>query len=205
MINALAAAACTLAAGAPLAAIAQGLNDFVPVKGRSRAFSVHCAGRDITVVDDTYNANPDSMQAAIAVLAELPAPRLLVLGDMGEVGDQGPAFHADGFADGDLHLLDVARIPQRLEQRIAETQRDQVLHAFLAEVVVDAVDAFLVEGHGNAVIYGNRRSEILADRLLQHHAGAGTGDAVRGQCVAGGVVPDGSFHGSGSIAAKVAV
>ena len=93
--NALAAAACTLAAGAPLAAIAQGLNDFVPVKGRSRAFSAGVAGRDITVVDDTYNANPDSMRAAIDVLAELPSPQLLVLGDMGEVGDQGPQFHAE--------------------------------------------------------------------------------------------------------------
>ena len=93
--NALAATACALAAGAPLAAIAQGLNDFTPVRGRSRAFSVGCAGRSITVVDDTYNANPDSVRAAIAVLAELPGPQLLVLGDMGEVGDQGPQFHAE--------------------------------------------------------------------------------------------------------------
>jgi UDP-N-acetylmuramoyl-tripeptide--D-alanyl-D-alanine ligase len=47
------------------------------------------------VVDDTYNANPDSVRAAIDVLAELPAPRLLVLGDMGEVGTQGPEFHQE--------------------------------------------------------------------------------------------------------------
>ncbi len=93
--NALAATACTLAAGAPVAAIAQGLRDFTPVKGRSRAFSVSVSGRDITVVDDTYNANPDSMHAAIQVLAELPGPQLLVMGDMGEVGDQGPQFHAE--------------------------------------------------------------------------------------------------------------
>jgi UDP-N-acetylmuramoyl-tripeptide--D-alanyl-D-alanine ligase len=53
------------------------------------------AGRPITVVDDTYNANPDSVKAAIDVLAELPSPRLLVLGDMGEVGDQGSEFHAE--------------------------------------------------------------------------------------------------------------
>lgn len=96
--NALAATACALAAGAPLAAIAQGLRDFTPVKGRSRAFSVSVAGRDITVVDDTYNANPDSMHAAIQVLAELPGPQLLVMGDMGEVGDQGPQFHAEAGA-----------------------------------------------------------------------------------------------------------
>ena len=93
--NALAATASTLAAGVPLAAIAQGLSSFVSVKGRSRSTSVVCAGRRIDVVDDTYNANPDSMQAAIAVLAELPAPRVMVMGDMGEVGDQGPAFHAE--------------------------------------------------------------------------------------------------------------
>ena len=96
--NALAAAACALAAGVPLPAIAQGLQDFVPVKGRSRAFSLRAAGRDITVVDDTYNANPDSMRAALDVLAELPGPQLMVMGDMGEVGDQGPQFHAEAGA-----------------------------------------------------------------------------------------------------------
>ena len=93
--NALAAAACALAAGVPLAKVAEGLTCFEPVKGRSRAFEVQCQGRAITVVDDTYNANPDSVRAAIDVLAELPQPRLLVLGDMGEVGDQGPEFHQE--------------------------------------------------------------------------------------------------------------
>lgn len=96
--NALAAAACALAAGVPLAAIAQGLSAFVPVTGRSRALGVQIGGRSITVIDDSYNANPDSMRAAIDVLAELPAPRWLVMGDMGEVGDQGPQFHAEAGA-----------------------------------------------------------------------------------------------------------
>ena len=95
VLNALAATACAVASGVPLQAIGQGLSDFVPVKGRSRAFGVDVAGRSVTVVDDTYNANPDSMRAAIDVLAALPAPRLLVVGDMGEVGDQGPQFHAE--------------------------------------------------------------------------------------------------------------
>ena len=93
--NAAAAAACALAAGVPLAAVARGLSEFVPVQGRSRALSVTLGGRTITVVDDSYNANPDSVQAAIDVLCELPGPQLLVLGDMGEVGDQGPQFHAE--------------------------------------------------------------------------------------------------------------
>jgi len=93
--NALAATACALAAGVPLAAVAQGLVAFEPVNGRSRAMVLHTASDEITLVDDTYNANPDSVRAVIDVLAELPAPRLLVLGDMGEVGNQGPEFHAE--------------------------------------------------------------------------------------------------------------
>ena len=93
--NALAASACALAAGVPLATVVQGLQAFEPVKGRSRAWVVPSPLGSITLVDDTYNANPDSVRAAIEVLAELPAPRLLVLGDMGEVGDQGAEFHAE--------------------------------------------------------------------------------------------------------------
>jgi UDP-N-acetylmuramoyl-tripeptide--D-alanyl-D-alanine ligase len=93
--NALAAAACALAAGVSPASVEAGLSAFKPVKGRSRALALQWLGRALTVVDDTYNANPDSVRAAIEVLAALPAPRLLVLGDMGEVGDSGPAFHAE--------------------------------------------------------------------------------------------------------------
>jgi UDP-N-acetylmuramoyl-tripeptide--D-alanyl-D-alanine ligase len=93
--NSLAAAACALAAGVPLAYIAQGLEAFEPVKGRSRALVLQLGGRALTLVDDSYNANPDSVRAAIDVLAGLPGPRLLVLGDMGEVGNEGPRFHAE--------------------------------------------------------------------------------------------------------------
>ena len=92
--NALAAATCALAAGAPLTAIVDGLQAFEPVKGRSRTVALDLAGKPCTLIDDSYNANPDSVDAALAMLASLPAPRLMVLGDMGEVGDQGPLFHA---------------------------------------------------------------------------------------------------------------
>jgi UDP-N-acetylmuramoyl-tripeptide--D-alanyl-D-alanine ligase len=93
--NALASTAAALGAGIALADIVRGLESFAPVKGRSQLKSLRRAGRAITLVDDTYNANPDSVRAAIDVLAELPAPRWLLLGDMGEVGDQGPAFHQE--------------------------------------------------------------------------------------------------------------
>jgi UDP-N-acetylmuramoyl-tripeptide--D-alanyl-D-alanine ligase len=93
--NAAAATACALAAGLPLAAVARGLAGFQAVNGRSQALRLQLDGRAVTLVNDSYNANPDSVLAAIRVLAELPGPRWLVLGDMGEVGDQGPRFHAE--------------------------------------------------------------------------------------------------------------
>ncbi len=93
--NALAAAAAALAAGADLDAVVRGLAAFRPVAGRLVA--LHAPGGAV-VIDDSYNANPDSVQAAIAVLASAPAPRWLVLGDMGEVGNQGPAFHREAGA-----------------------------------------------------------------------------------------------------------
>ena len=90
--NALAAAAAAFAAGVSDEAIARGLQMFQPVPGRLVA---RRAMQGQTVIDDTYNANPDSVQAAIAVLSAAPAPRWLVLGDMGEVGSEGPAFHRE--------------------------------------------------------------------------------------------------------------
>jgi UDP-N-acetylmuramoyl-tripeptide--D-alanyl-D-alanine ligase len=90
--NALAASAAAAALEVPAPAIARGLQRFAGIKGRLQK---KAAQRGATLIDDTYNANPDSVRAAIDVLAGLPAPRWLVLGDMGEVGAQGPAFHRE--------------------------------------------------------------------------------------------------------------
>jgi len=90
--NAVAAAAVSFAAGAELAAIKTGIENFAPVKGRMERKAARHGG---TLIDDTYNANPDSVRAAIDVLARMPSPRILALGDMGEVGNQGEAFHAE--------------------------------------------------------------------------------------------------------------
>jgi UDP-N-acetylmuramoyl-tripeptide--D-alanyl-D-alanine ligase len=84
--NALAACAAAIALEIPLTAIAKGLSQFSGVKGRlQRKPGIN--GADI--IDDTYNANPDSVQAAIAVLAKSSGKKILVLGDMGELGAEG--------------------------------------------------------------------------------------------------------------------
>jgi UDP-N-acetylmuramoyl-tripeptide--D-alanyl-D-alanine ligase len=88
--NALGAAAATLAAGAPLAAVRRGLADFRGLKGRlQRRAGLHGA----RVLDDTYNANPDSVRAGIDVLASTVGWKILVLGDMGEIGEMTGQFH----------------------------------------------------------------------------------------------------------------
>ncbi|MEV4779923.1 UDP-N-acetylmuramoyl-tripeptide--D-alanyl-D-alanine ligase [Burkholderia sp. LMU1-1-1.1] len=90
--NALAAVACTYAAGIALEKIKLGLDTFAPVSGRLQK---KAAANGAVVIDDTYNANPDSVRAAIDVLSKAAAPRVLVLGDMGEVGTQGREFHEE--------------------------------------------------------------------------------------------------------------
>lgn len=88
--NACGAAAACLAAGASPDAVAAGLSAFRGVKGRLQERTGRAGSR---VIDDTYNANPDSMRAAIDVLAGFPGRRVFVMGDMGEVGDNAAQMH----------------------------------------------------------------------------------------------------------------
>ncbi len=92
VLNALAATACCHAIGVPNETIALGLAAFQAVNGRLQ--SKH-AVNGARVIDDTYNANPDSVRAAIDVLAQASDEGILVLGDMGEVGAEAKAFHQE--------------------------------------------------------------------------------------------------------------
>jgi len=90
--NALAAAAAACALNIPMEKIAAGLEKFSGVAGRlQRKKARHGA----ILIDDTYNANPASMRAAISVLAQAGGKRVLVLGDMGELGGDAAVFHAE--------------------------------------------------------------------------------------------------------------
>ena len=138
--NALAAAACAIAAGVDAGAIADGLRAFRPVAGRGVRLRT---SEGALLIDDTYNANPDSVRAAIDLLAGFAGERVLVLGDMGEVGARGPEFHrevgayarergvgalvalgpmardaADAFGAGAVHCADVDAVLAALRPRL---------------------------------------------------------------------------------------
>jgi len=115
--NAGAAAAAALAMGIDFGCIQRGLEATAPVKGR---LELRAGAHGTCVIDDTYNANPHSLRAALSVLAEVAAPRWLVLGDMAELGPDAREFHRQAglmaraagvdklFALGDLSHLTVA-------------------------------------------------------------------------------------------------
>jgi UDP-N-acetylmuramoyl-tripeptide--D-alanyl-D-alanine ligase len=138
--NALAAAAATTAMGIDKDTIAQGLRNFSGIKGRMQK---KCGLHEAILLDDSYNANPESVRAAIAVLAAAQGKKILVLGDMGELGSNAVTLHerigeeariagVDRlFALGELSISTVAKFGkgarhfERIEELVAEV-RDQL-------------------------------------------------------------------------------
>ncbi len=88
--NALAATATTLAAGVDLARVKSGLEKLRAVAGR---LELKAGANGAVIIDDTYNANPASLAAGIAVLKDYPGETVLVLGDMAELGEAAPEIH----------------------------------------------------------------------------------------------------------------
>jgi UDP-N-acetylmuramoyl-tripeptide--D-alanyl-D-alanine ligase len=168
--NALAAAACAIGAGIDAGSIADGLRAFRPVAGRGVRLGTGEGGR---LIDDTYNANPDSVRAAIDLLAGFEGERVLVLGDMGEVGERGPEFHrevgaharergieglfalgpmardaVDAFGEGAVHCADVDSLLAALRPRLGPSVTLLVKGSrfMRMERVVQALAATLPEG-----------------------------------------------------------
>jgi UDP-N-acetylmuramoyl-tripeptide--D-alanyl-D-alanine ligase len=90
--NALAAAAATLAVGISLKDIKAGLEQIKPAPGR---LQLHTLSNGVKVIDDTYNANPFSLQAAINILSTFAGKKILVLGDMKELGNEAASLHQE--------------------------------------------------------------------------------------------------------------
>jgi UDP-N-acetylmuramoyl-tripeptide--D-alanyl-D-alanine ligase len=126
---------------------------------------VTVGGHAITLVDDTYNANPDSVRAALDVLAELPGPRLAVLGDMGEVGTQGPQFHAE--VGGHARTLRIDKVFTLGEQAVAM----EGTHFAEIDALNRAVRAELPQV-ASVLVKGSRfmKMERVVDAILQEGA-----------------------------------
>ena len=162
--NALAAAAVAVAAGIAPAAVQAGLAAFRGIKGRLQ----RRRGRNgATLLDDSYNANPDSVRAGIDVLAATVGKKILVLGDMGEIGDMTGQFHDEigGYAKS-----------QGVDQLLALGESSALAaHNFGAggqhfkkiEALIDALGAMLTP-ETTVLIKGSRfmRMERVVDAVL---------------------------------------
>src|SRR5690606_15066065 len=108
----------------------------------------------------------------------------------------------DGLGHRDLHVVDMSRVPDGLEQDIGKAQGKQVLDRLFAEVVVDAIDLIFGEDLADFVVDLDRRLQIVAGRLFDHHAriapvGAAIGDVFAGRTEQIGC--DGEIEGAGPL------
>ena len=167
--NALAAAAAAGAAGIALHAIAAGLTAFRPVQGRLVPRRGTQGG---VVIDDTYNANPDSVRAAIDVLAAAPGERWLALGDMGEVGDAGPQFHREIGAY--ARAAGIARLYAAgpLSREAAAAFGEAAVHFESVEALAQALGA-LARSDVTVLVKGSRFMRM--ERVVSALTGAGVG------------------------------
>ena len=92
--------------------------------------------------------------------------------------------HAQRLRRGDLHVVDAVGVPQRLEEGVGESGHQQVLHALLAEVVVDPEDLVLLEHRTDGVVDLERRGQVAADRLLEDQSRARRDQPVLGEAFA---------------------
>lgn len=167
--NAVAAAAATLAAGIDLEAISEGLSSFKGVKGRLQQ---RLGKQGCMIIDDTYNANPDSVKAAIEVLSSLPGRKILILGDMGEIGRGSAQYHDEvgGYAKSqgiDL-LLALGDASARAASNFGQGARhfkkiDEMITAALKELTPETT----------ILVKGSRfmRMERVVDALIEHPEG----------------------------------
>ncbi|CAN7549015.1 UDP-N-acetylmuramoyl-tripeptide--D-alanyl-D-alanine ligase [Pseudoduganella sp. LjRoot289] len=168
VMNALAAVACTRAAGIGAEHIKLGLDTFAPVSGRlQRKAAVNGA----VVIDDSYNANPDSVRAAIDVLARAAAPRVLVLGDMGEVGAQGREFHEEIAAYAASKDLEHILVTGELARYMCDSGSGggDIRHFEEFDALLAAVDAAATPD-ATVLIKGSRFMKM--ERVVQHLIGS---------------------------------
>ena len=163
VVNALAAAAAALAAGAPLDQIAAGLASYRPPAGRLEPLALP---RDVIVLNDSYNANPQSMEVALRSLAELKGGRraLAVIGDMGELGATAPDAHrAAGRLAAELGLDFVFALGEHAGEVVAGALEGGMDRAR----AISSLDADEITARIRAVLRGSDRVLVKGSRAMR--------------------------------------
>ncbi len=139
VMNALAAASCGVASGFSIDSIVEGLESFLPVPGRLVVKpGIKCS----TVIDDTYNANPGSVKAAIDVLSNYSTKTILVLGDMGELGHDSAKMHKE----------------------VGQFAQQKGIHSLFA---CGELSKFTCDGFGDSTHYFNDKNSLVTSLLTQ--------------------------------------
>ncbi len=167
--NALAAAAAACALEVPLETIRRGLEKFMGVEGRLRTFTGH---NSATIIDDTYNANPDSVKAAIRVLSARMPPRYLVLGDMGELGANGIAMHREVGEFARKAGVDKLFALGELSRETVSAFGAQATHFSTPETLASAVQPLLAP-QVTVLVKGSRfmKMERVVEKLVPTYSG----------------------------------
>ncbi len=156
VMNALAASAAALAVNTPLEHIKAGLEMMHAVNGRMQSKE---GLRHARIIDDTYNANPGSLQAALNVLSALPGARWLALGDMGELGEGSERIHSDAGMVIKAASVDRLYTLGELAARAAETYGPAARRFSSHEAMIDELRIELKEDV-TLLVKGSRRSRM---------------------------------------------
>jgi UDP-N-acetylmuramoyl-tripeptide--D-alanyl-D-alanine ligase len=165
--NALAATAAAIALSIPLQVIAQGLEDFVGVPGRLQSVITPSGA---TLIDDTYNANPASLRAAIKVLAQALGNRVLVLGDMGELGAAAIALHAELGKEARQAGIDKLFALGELSRHAVQAFGEGAQHF---ERIEDLQDALIAQRHTGTTLLVKGSRFMRMERVVQFLAAGG--------------------------------
>jgi UDP-N-acetylmuramoyl-tripeptide--D-alanyl-D-alanine ligase len=175
VLNALAASALALAAGAPLAAIRDGLAAARAVGGRLARTALPGG---VTLIDDSYNANPASVRAAIDTLALEPGERWLVLGNMAELGPDAPRLHTEAGAHARAAGIQRLYAVGALARHAAEAFGTDARAFDSREAAIDSLRADL-HGGTTLLVKGSRSSAMeTIVRALAGQADGGTKHAA---------------------------
>ena len=191
--NAALAVATAYAAGIPVVDSIESLSTLGAIKGRGERFEVEINGARLTVIDESYNANPESMRAAITAVGDRPGRKLAVLGSMLELGPDELDMHAalshplvrEGFARvftvGETMRALKGALPQKLRGAWCK-DADAAWDALLGEVRDG--DTLLVKGSNGAGL-GALVERLRSRNFSAQHRGAVTGPAVAGARIVG--------------------